>query len=199
MKNMIIKLSVVALLSVNFLSADKIDFKWNSPNNWSGGEFPVPTWFAKDMKVSGYEILHFHDGYYDSSSVGHWTYVFSLVVNELEEPNEAFLIDETNHYFLGLGRVLGDKKNPNLSPENITTKVSSPPYKSSYTGKVQNFDLLAYDSWESAKPIKLNTRIYTWLCQGSKHRAIVYAISPQPREHPIWDELTAEVHAFECQ
>ena len=199
MKNIIIKLIALTLFSISIHAADKISYNWESPNNWSGGEFAVPTWFAPDLKVSGHEVLHFHDGYYDSKSVGHWSYAFALVINELEEPNEAFLIDETRRYFVGLGRILGDKKDPKLSIKKIKTKATSKAYKSFYTGKVQNFELIAFDSWESAKPIKLNTRIYTWMCEGSKHRALVYAISPQPWSHPIWDQLTAEVHGFSCK
>ena len=178
---------------------DKIDFEWQSANNWKGGEFKVPTWFAPDMKVSGYEVLHFHKGYYNPKSVGYWSYVFVLIVNELNEPKETFLIEETRRYFVGLGRILGDKKNPNLSISNIKMQPSSKAYKSPYTGKVQDFKLTAFDSWKSAKPIKLNTRIYTWLCKDGDHRAIVYAISPQPKAHPIWDQLTAEVHQFSCK
>ena len=193
------KVLLVFFLTATINAQDKISFEWKSPNSWTGGEFEVPTWFAKDMKVSGYEILHFHDGYYDSSSIGHWSYVFALVVNELNEPSEAFLIDETKRYFLGLGRTLGDKKNPKLLANVIKVKPASKAYKSFYTGKVQDFKLTAFDSWESAKPIQLNTRIYTWMCKNNNHRAIVYAISPQNKSHPIWDQLTAEVHAFSCK
>lgn len=193
------KFLLLTAISLTIHAASKINFDWKSANNWTGGEFKVPTWFAEDMKVSGYEVLHFHDGYYDSSSVGHWTYVFALIINELEESTEAFLIDETKRYFLGLGRVLGDKKNPQLSKDIIQAKPASKAYKSPYTGKVQDFDLTAFDSWKSAEPIKLNARIYTWMCKGSKHRAPVYAISPQPKSHPIWDQLSAEVHGFSCK
>ena len=193
---------IVALMCLLISSAqakEEISFSWPSANNWGGGEFEVPTWFAPDMKVSGYEILHFHEGYYDTTSVGHWSYVFALVVNEVDEPDEAFLIEESERYFLGLGRVLGDKKDPNLPQNVIKVKATSRAYKSSYTGKVQNFSLRVFDSWESAKAIDLNARIYTWPCVGSKHRAILYAISPQEMSHPIWDQLTAEVHNFSCK
>ncbi len=198
MKSLLTMLTAVVLV-VSLHAKDSIEFEWKSANNWSGGEFEVPTWFAKDMKVSGYEALHFHEGYYDSKSVGHWSYVFALVVNELQEPDEAFLIDESERYFLGLGRVLGDKNNPSLSKKDIHVEATSIAYKSSYTGKVQNFSIKAFDSWESAKAINLNARIYTWKCVGAKHRAIVYAISPQEMSHPIWDRLSAEVHGFTCK
>lgn len=199
MRDQLKKIVLILLLSIGVQAEDKISYEWTSANGWSGGEFSVPTWFAENLQVSGHEVLHFHDGYYDSKSVGHWSYVFALVVNELYEPSEAFLIEETNRYFLGLGRVLGDKKDEGLKKSAIKTVATSKAYKSAYTGKVQNFKLTAFDSWESAKAIKLNTRVYTWMCKGSKHRAIVYAISPQPYAHPIWDQLSAEVHGFSCK
>jgi len=194
----ITKVLALIMLSTTLLLAQPLPYNWPSVNNWSGGKFDVPTWFAPDMKVSGYEILRFHEGYYDSNSVGHWSYVFALVVNETQEIDTSFLIDETQRYFLGLGRVLGDKKDMNLKADAISVIPTSSSYKSSYTGQVQNFQLNAFDSWESAQTIKLNTRIYTYLCQDKHHRAIVYAISPQKFAHPIWDQLTAEANAFSC-
>jgi hypothetical protein len=199
MRQHLIKIALILLLGTVSQAKESISYTWPSANNWEGGAFDVPTWFAPDMKVSGYEVLHFHEGYYEPKSVGHWSYVFALIVNELEEPDEVFLIEESRRYFVGLGRVLGDKKNKDLLFSNITAHATSPAYKSPYTGKVQNFVIRAFDSWESAEAIDLNARIYTWPCKGKKYRAIVYAVSPQEMSHPIWDQLSAEVHSFNCR
>ena len=74
------KFLLLIAMTLTMNAENEISFDWKSANNWEGGEFKVPTWFAEDMKVSGYEVLHFHDGYYDSSSVGHWSYAFALII-----------------------------------------------------------------------------------------------------------------------
>ncbi len=207
MKNtMIIFKLVTAISLVLFLSSTSSfaaqtkyeNFNWKSPNGWEGGIFDVPTWFAKDMKYTGREVIRFHEGFYDAASNGFWTYAFALLVDQTSVPTTNELIDETHHYFTGLARGLGDKQNKNY-PANkiIVTTKSDWIVKDNGKRRSQLFELTIFDSFTTGKAIKLNAKITTWLCSDN-HRAIHYSLSPQNRSHPLWNELNKEVNALKC-
>ncbi len=191
---------LIALNSAGCIAAqNKYDnFSWISPNDWEGAIFDVPTWFARDMRYTGREVIRFHDGFYDQNSVGFWTYAFGLLIDQTEIPTTQALIDETHRYFTGLARELGDNKDENYPASNI---ILSP--KSNWViednGKrrSQLFELQSYDSFTTGAPIKLNVKITTWLCSNN-HRAIHYAISPHETTHPVWNQLDKEIHALKC-
>ena len=177
-------------------------FSWESPNGWEGAVFDVPTWFAKDMRYSGREVIRFHDGFYDENSSGFWTYAFALLIEQSDEdagaPTTVALIDETRRYFIGLARVLGDNKNENYPADKIKVRAKSN-WVVSDNGmhRSQLYELIIFDSFTTGKVIKLNAKISTWLC-SDKHRAIHYSISPHEIKHPLWGELDKEVDALEC-
>ena len=192
-------LFITSYSSVTFSKEkDYENFNWNSPNKWEGAMFDVPTWFAKDMRYTGKEIIRFHDGFYDEKSVGFWTYAFGLLVDQTKLPTTEELIDETHRYFVGLVRTLGDSSKPNYPKDKIIVKKTSELVaynKNRY--HTQNFVLNSFDSFGTGKPLKLNVKITTWLCSDKK-RAIHYAISPHPMTHPIWKQLNKEIPALKC-
>ncbi len=206
------KLVITALLFSLFMiftansaviAADKItftykNFNWKSPNGWEGAMFNVPTWFAKDMLFTGKELIRFHGGFYKTKSVGFWTYAFGLIVEQTKMPTTQLLVEETHRYFVGLARTLGDNKQKNYPKREITVTPTSA-WKTDSSGKrhSQHYLLKAFDSFGTGKPIILNVKITTWLC-NSKYRAIHYTLSPHKMTHPIWSELNKEIGALKC-
>jgi hypothetical protein len=174
------------------------NFNWESPHKWEGAVFDVPTWFAKDMIYTGREVIRFHDGFYDESSNGFWTYAFALLVEQTETPTTDALLEETKRYFVGLARGIGKKNVADYPADKIIVtrksdwKVSK---KSKY--RAQDFFLESFDPFTTGKPIKLNVKITTWLC-SDQQRAIHYSISPHPMDNKIWKELDSEVDALKC-
>jgi hypothetical protein len=100
-------------------------FSWESPNKWQGAVFDVPTWFAKDMLYTGREVIRFHEGFYDEKPVGYWSYAFALLVDQIHMPTTQELIDETQRYFVGLVRALGDKSQISYPKNKIIIKPTS--------------------------------------------------------------------------
>lgn len=194
----VMSLSVFTNASATAASSEP-DYKWFSPNDWDGGKFSIPPWFAKDLQFTGKEELRFHPGYYDISSDGFWTYVFVLVVEQVEDVSTDDIVKETKLYFKGLGETLGDHKKDNIAIESIKVKPLSN-WKEYDSGewKAQKYSLTAFDSWETGKYIKLNLNVSTWLCKKSKHRAIVYAITPHTWDNPIWKSLKRETGGLSC-
>ncbi len=174
------------------------NFNWQSPHKWQGAVFDVPTWFAKDMLYTGREVIRFHDGFYDESSTGFWTYAFALLVAQTETPTTNALLEETKRYFVGLARGIG-KKNIADYPANKIKVTAKSDWLLSKNSKYrsQNYFLESFDPFTTGKPIKLNVKITTWLC-SDKQRAIHYSISPHPMSNKIWKELDDEVVALKC-
>ncbi len=177
---------------------NEISYSWPSPNQWQGGNFSIPPWFAEDLNYSGHEVLHFHPDYYNFGTEGFWSYNFVLVVNETKIPTTEEIIEETKLYFVGLGRTLGDKKDSMLSINSIDVN-STGDWASEGDKRFQEYTLKAYDSWETGKPIVLNVRVTTWLCKSKKHRVIMYAVSPQNYDHKLWQQLLSETNSFRCK
>jgi hypothetical protein len=177
--------------------SNEISYSWPSPNQWEGGNFSIPPWFAENLNYSGHEVLHFHPDYYDFGRDGFWSYNFALIVKETKTPTTEEIIEETKLYFVGLGRTLGDKKDSLLSVNTIDVKNTSDWIKKE-NRQYQKYILKAYDSWETGKSIMLNMRVTTWLCKNKKHRVIMYAISPQNYDHKIWKQLLSEINSFSC-
>ncbi len=201
---LVLMLSVMTLLFVNNSmvntgSSSEPDYKWSSPNNWDGGKFSILSWFAEDLQFTGKEELRFHPGYYDIGSDGFWTYVFVLVVEQVDDVSTDDIVQETKLYFKGLGETLGDHKKQNIAIESIKVKPLSG-WKQFNNGewKAQKYSLTAFDSWETGKPIDLNLNVSTWLCKNTKHRAIVYAITPHAWDNPIWKSLKRESGGLSC-
>jgi len=60
-----------------------------------------------------------------------------------------------------------------------------------YIAEVQMLDYL------SLKPITLNVNIQVIRCDN-EHIAALFAVSPQPRSHPLWVELQSMQQGFKC-
>jgi hypothetical protein len=174
------------------------NFNWSSPNNWQGAVFDVPTWFAKDMLYDGREVIRFHDGFYDKTSTGFWTYAFALLITQTEVPTTEMLIEETKRYFVGLARDLGDYNQSDYAVNNISV-IPKSKWQASKDGshRTKIFKLQIFDSFTTGKKIQLNLKITSWLCSDTR-RAIHYAISPHPLSDSIWTELNNEITALKC-
>jgi len=198
-KRIVITIITFLLFSVATHAQDKADisYAWKSPLNWKGGNFTVPPWFAEDLNLHGREILHFHPDYYNYGTEGFWTYNFALIVTETKTPTTQEIIEETRLYFVGLGRTLGDRKNPNLPISDITVKSTSKWVIKGNT-RYQDYLLRGFDSWETGKAINLNVRVTTWLCPDKKHRVVIYSVSPKSMSDKIWKELKADADGFKC-
>ena len=198
-KSIVITFITFLLFSLEIQAQDKseISYSWKSSLNWKGGSFTVPPWFAEDLNLHGKEVLHFHPDYYNYGTEGFWTYNFALIVNETKTPTTQEVIKETRLYFVGLGRTLGDKKNPKLPLSEITVKSTSNWITKGNT-RYQDYLLHGFDSWETGKAINLNVRVTTWLCPDSKHRVFIYSVSPKSMSDKIWLELKEDADGFRC-
>ncbi|MFV1985585.1 MAG: hypothetical protein ACC657_18705 [Thiohalomonadales bacterium] len=186
-------------ITVTNATTDKYEnFNWVSPNKWEGAVFDVPTWFAKDMLYTGREVIRFHDGFYDETSTGFWTYAFALLIEQTETPTTTALLEETKRYFVGLARGIGDKNIKDYPADKINVTAISDWTKSEQSKyRTQIYQLESFDPFTTGKPINLNLKITTWLCSDSQ-RAIHYSISPHSMSDPIWKQLDQEIGALKC-
>jgi len=176
----------------------ELSYNWESPLEWGGGNFSVPPWFAENLNYHGHEVLHFHPDYYNYGTEGFWTYNFALIVNELDIPTTNDIVNETRLYFVGLGRILGDHKNSELSIDEIEVKALGD-WKKNGHKNYQKYLLQAFDPWETGKAIMLHVRVTTWLCENKNQRVIIYSISPKDFDNQIWKLLKKDSESFECK
>ena len=54
------------------------------------------------------------------------------------------------------------------------------------------------DTFVTQKPVKLSLRGHVWSCDDAGREVFWFALSPQPDDHPVWQELEATREGFRC-
>ena len=178
-------------------SSDAQNFDLPVPQKWTTETFPIPIDFAPEIRYKGEEHVRFSPGWGDSKSEELWTYFFMWWINADSEITEKTLTDNLQYYYSGLvGRnIIRRKIDSALVVPTVARVVKSDKTIISgkeYIAEVQMLDYL------SLKPITLNVNVQVIQCDN-EHIAVLFAVSPQPRSHPLWAKLQSIQQGFKCK
>ena len=188
--------TVILLMSGAFLAADEPNLpKLAAPAGWGGETIPLPTGFAPDMKLNGFEHIRFAPGMMDPKSDTFFSYAFVFELEPMPELSEAVVKDEFLKYYRGLCKAVLNGKPPQVDPSKFTLELQRTKSEATITPDDENADMpvLYTGTLEWVEPFAtkesqtLNLDIQTWT---KNDRSIIFAcVSPQARDAAIWKQL----------
>lgn len=163
-------------------------YKLPVPAGWTTEHFALPPDFAPTFTWKGVEDIRFHPGWSDTASKGYWAYSYLWWLDGTVEVNESVLKHNLEAYYSGLvGRNIVNRKIP--AAKVITTTVTIKKAKTikgdkeTFTGSIRMLDYM------TQRPMLLNCIVHVKDKYSKGKTAVLVAVSPQPVQHPLWNEF----------
>ncbi|SNR99777.1 hypothetical protein SAMN06265376_105171 [Dokdonia pacifica] len=153
-------------------------------DTWRSEVLEFPLIFAGDLDYQGEEHIRFAPGWGEKNSEDYFSYVFLWILEEDPNINASELERIMEIYFDGL---MGTGAITNL---NFFKKI--PETKSSIQQTANNTfegSIEMYDEFFKKEIITLNAKIKSEYCPHQKKYLVWYYVSPQEKNHPIWNQL----------
>jgi len=152
---------------------------------WGKEIFELPTGFAQEMTLNGFEDASFPKGWSDPESPEMWSYIFawSASVEKIVPTQE--IESNLDIYFDGLMNIRKDTLIAGKIPTTaLMVENSRTDNEVTYTGKVRTFD-----RFRSNEMMTLHVMAEQYFCEKEKRTIIVFRFSPKHLEHSIWELL----------
>lgn len=175
----------------------EVPFHLPTPEGWRTETLPFPLEFAPELEYQGLEELRFAPGMFQEGSADFWSYVFVWWVPEETRFETQRLQTDLEGYFRGLTTAVAEARD--FDPGEPEFEVQLEPIESSTPDPVQWEGTAAtYDVFVSREPLQLGLRIDIIPCPSQGHVAAIFLLSPQPRDHSIWEVLESFRGDFRC-
>jgi len=153
-------------------------------DNWRSEVLEFPLIFASDLDYQGEEHIRFAPGWGEKNSEDYFSYVFLWMLEENPNLNSSELESITESYFDGLMNT-GAITNFSFLKKIPKTKSSlKQTDKNTFEGSIE-----LYDEFFKKEMIVLNARIKNEYCHLNEKYLIWYYLSPQGKNHQIWNQL----------
>ncbi len=164
-----------------------------APDNWRSEIIEFPLEFAPSLSYSGTEYIQFAPGWGKKNAEDYFSYVLLWKINQDPKLSSKKLEVEMETYFDGLMEAVS-KSDSNAvknipKPKAFFEKVND----SVYAGKI-----LTQDAFITKKEVSLNTIVNTSYCNEQKQYLVLFKVSPQKPEHPIWKKMEKVLIDLEC-
>jgi hypothetical protein len=158
------------------------------PANWGFERMPIPTGFAPDLSLKGFEEVRFAPGMFDTSSTNYFTYALAVSAEGTNSIGVAELKDFLDKYFRGLSISAGRRKGLNPDPAQFGAEVVS--VNSDFAG-VNRFTakLPFFDTFNDGRKIALNLEIAVLPKVEANKTLVMMLTSPRATNAPVWQEL----------
>jgi hypothetical protein len=177
------------LLCSNFIIGQENEDQYllKTDTIWDKEIFSIPTGFAQEMTLEGFEDASFPPGWGKAESPQFWSYIFAWSVSaEKIIPNQV-LESNLEIYFDGL---MGIPKDTIFAPKQPTTAllIESTRAKNSvtFTGKVRTFD-----RFRSKEMMTLYVLVEQHFCEIQEKAIIVFRFSPKGFDDDVWQLMRA--------
>jgi len=159
----------------------------NVDSLWVKEIFSLPTGFAKDMTLEGFEEAVFPPGWSKKESPQFWSYIFAWSVTTKDPLELQTLENNLEIYFDGLMGVPEDTLiAPKLPTTALVVKSSKTGSNIQYSGKVRT-----YDNFRSKNMMTLRVKVTQYVCKAEEKAVIVFRFSPKEFGDVIWEYLGA--------
>ncbi len=178
--------------------AAELPFELPVPEGWRTETIPFPLSFAPELAYEGLEELRFAPGMFEQAAPDFWTYAFIWWVDIDSEINAEALGTDLRAYFVGLAKAVAESREldpGDLDEVDLQFKVSpaAAPWQQGFEGAGQT-----YDAFVTQGPLELRLLVHARPCVKAGRLAVIFEISPQPQDHPVWDTLRGIRHGFAC-
>ena len=154
---------------------------------WMKEVFPLPTGFAQEMTLEGFEEAIFPPGWSKKESPQFWSYIFAWSVANEKPSTLKTLENNLEIYFDGLMGVPKDTlRDPKLPTTALLVETSNSDGQTQYSGKVRT-----YDNFRSKKMMTLHVKATQYACSKEEKAVIVFRFSPREFDDAVWDYLGA--------
>ena len=176
----------------------EVPFFLPTPEGWRTETIPFPLEFAPELEYEGLEELRFSPGMFQEGSADFWSYVFVWWVPDGTGFETGRLQEDLERYFQGLTTAVAESRDfdpgePDYDAQLEPTESSTPDH-SQWDGTAATYDVFV-----TRKPIRLNVRVDLVPCPLQGHVAAIFQLSPQLRDHRIWEVLSNQRQEFRCE
>ena len=167
------------------------------PEKWGVEKIAFPIQFAPLIPYKGGEELRFTQGWGDSKNEEYWSYAFVWFIDGTPKLNEDTLRRYMNSYFTGLF-LTNQKSKSAAPPDNFTDaqfkKIAADVNDNeTYEGTITTLNFL------TNQQIRFNARVHVRNFAAISKSAILFEISPQDYQHPVWAKLNGIVNGFQLK
>ena len=172
-------------LSEATVAEEPIRVEMETPKGWRTETLSLPTGFAKDMKLTGFEEVRFAPGMFRPDAEDFFTYCFVFCLPDQSPPNPKVLTEELLKYYRGLAVAVTRRSGIDVKSASFTLKIT--PVKES---KTKSRAVMTWiEPFATRKPQTLNLEIESVLDNSVKGCLLKIAVSPKPRDGNVWKPM----------
>ncbi len=183
--------STILLMAMAYFASDavsaeeslKVDIE--TPKGWRTETLSLPTGFAKDMKLTGFEEVRFAPGMFRPDAEDFFTYCFVFCLPGQNPPDEKTLTAELLKYYRGLAVAVTRRSGIDVKPDSFTLTIT--PVKDSK--KKSRAVMTWLEPFATQKPQTLNLEIESVLESSIKGCLLKIAVSPKPSDAEVWKPM----------
>ncbi|KAA1240352.1 hypothetical protein [Aquimarina sp. RZ0] len=161
--------------------------------NWRKETFDFPLAFAPSLTHKGTEYVRFTPGWSEQDSKDFFSYVFLWDIDKNPRLSARMLETEMEVYFDGIMHNISKKNSKHLQEIPKAKAFFEKLNEHSYVGKI-----LTYDAFFTKKEISLTITVEYIPCDILKKQLVLFKISPQQINHPVWNKLNSISIDLQC-
>jgi len=186
--------SILLVLAIHFGYAQQSPYSLPLPAKWGVEKIPFPIQFAPVIPYKGNEEIRFTPGWGDSTSIEYWSYTFLWFIEGKPHITADTLQHHITAYFNGL-YATNQKPTAPTPPPGFTSvhfkKINAAANDNeTYEGSIATLNFL------TGRSIKFNVRVHVRSFSAINRSGILFEISPQDYQHPVWSKLDSVVNGF---
>lgn len=182
----VVLLTVGLVTEPSFVVAqDETKVEIETPKGWRTETLSLPTVFAKDMTLKGFEEVRFAPGMFRPDAEDFFTYCFVFCLPNQSPPDQKTLTAELLKYYRGLAVAVTKGSGVDVKPDSFTLKIT--PVKDS---KTKSRAVMTWvEPFATQKPQTLNLEIESVVDSSIKGSLLKIAVSPKPHEAEVWKPM----------
>jgi hypothetical protein len=210
MKNIVAAFSFLMTIALGMKGQNAKPEFLKGPVSWQFERFTLPPTFSQNFPYKGAEELRFSPGMFNKDSVNYFSYAFVARLDNTPAFTQEQVKNYLLVYFKGLCASTAKQRNLTIDTAQITVSIepgfrmSGSPLKPGPAEKqitssgppTYNAELHLFGVFADGAPVRLNAEIKVLSDSKTKTTFLVYIASPQPKSHPIWQELYEIQKAF---
>lgn len=177
--------AITCLLLDDAAAQDRIAVEIATPDGWRTETLSLPTGFAKDMQLTGFEEVRFAPGMFQPDADDFFTYCFVFCLPKQNPPDRKELTKELLKYYRGLAVAVTRRSGIDVKPDSFTLTIT--PVKDSKTKSTAVMKWI--EPFVTRKPQTLHFEIESVTESSINGCLLKIAVSPQRDESAVWKPM----------
>lgn len=167
------------------VAQEKISVEIATPEGWRTETLALPTGFAKDMKLTGFEEVRFAPGMFQPKADDFFTYCFVFCLPNQNPPDRKTIRTELLKYYRGLAVAVTRRSGIDVKPDSFSLKIT--PVKDAESKSTAVMEWI--EPFATRKPQMLHLEIETVPEKSIQGCLLKIAVSPQPHDSAVWKPM----------